>query len=60
MEKKTIRHILKNELKNKCVCFNKIMLLVAIEMKMIMKKRSHDQDINRPRTHIYQEAVYMR
>ena len=45
---KIIRHILKNKQKDKCVCSHEILRLIAMKMKMNMKKRSHRYDINRP------------
>ena len=47
---KIIGHILKNKLKNKCVCFHEIIRLIIMKMKMKMKNRSHRYGINRTRS----------
>ena len=39
----------KNCTKNKCVCFNEVIWLMAMKMKLKMKNRPHRYDINRPR-----------
>ena len=44
-----IGHILKNKLKNECVCIHEIIRLIIMKMKMKMKNKSHRYDINRPR-----------
>ena len=35
--------------KNMCVCFNEVILLMTLKMRLKMKNRSHRYDINRPR-----------
>ena len=42
-------HILKNKLKNKCVCVHKIIRLIIMKIKMKIKNRSRRYGINRPR-----------
>ena len=44
-ELKVIGHILKNVQSGKCVCFNEIISLIRMEMKMKIKKLSHRYDI---------------
>ena len=36
--------------KNKCVCFNDVIELMAMKMSLKMKNRSQRHNINRPRT----------
>ena len=36
--------------KNKCVCFNEIMRLIVVKMRLKMKNGSHIYDINRTRS----------
>ena len=32
-----------------CVCFNEVVLLMTLKMRLKIKNRSHRYDINRPR-----------
>ena len=47
---KIIGYILKNKLKNKCVCFHEIIKLTVMKIKMKMKNRSHRYGTNRTRS----------
>ena len=42
-------HVLKNKLKNKCVCIHEIIRLIITRMKMRIKTTSHSYNINRAR-----------
>ena len=47
---KIIGYILKNKLKNKCICFHEIIKLTVMKIKMKMKNRSHRYGTNRTRS----------
>ena len=46
---KIIRYILKNVQRNKSVCLNEAIRLMAMKMRLNMKNGSYRYDINRPR-----------
>ena len=49
---KTIRHVLKDNQKNKRVCIHEIIRLFIMKMKMRMKNRLHWYDINKAKSRL--------